>query len=279
MLKLLAALFMLLDHVGYYFYDLLPESIILIFRSVGRLAFPIFAWLIARGYERTQNSFHYFIRISIFAVVSEVIIRAGHALIGWPMSWTNVLVTFSLSLFAIAGYRLAYHSFLDMIASLRPISPTSNTLPTYSKYDVRVNPGIRMDPRIGLPLGSLMIALAVGGALWLKPDYGVFGLVSVLLFYIVMSRFPDEQQQRRCFQGFVLLHIVFIPIRIFVENWPIDWVLLQILSLFSIPICFALDRNRRPSRILKYFFYVFYPLHLLLLCLIRYAIDTSFLGP
>lgn len=50
MLRLLAMLTMLIDHIGVIFF---PDDIIL--RIVGRLAFPLFAWGIARGYRYTSS--------------------------------------------------------------------------------------------------------------------------------------------------------------------------------------------------------------------------------
>ena len=60
-LKLLAALFMTIDHVGVL---LLPHVIVL--RILGRLALPIFAYMIAEGCRYTRNRLRYF--GSVFAL-------------------------------------------------------------------------------------------------------------------------------------------------------------------------------------------------------------------
>ena len=49
-LKILAMVTMLIDHVGYMFF---PGQ--MIYRTIGRLAFPIFAYQIAIGYSKTSN--------------------------------------------------------------------------------------------------------------------------------------------------------------------------------------------------------------------------------
>lgn len=54
LLKWIGILSMVIDHVGYIFF---PEEEW--FRSVGRLAFPIFAYLIAEGTLRTSNKKQY----------------------------------------------------------------------------------------------------------------------------------------------------------------------------------------------------------------------------
>jgi hypothetical protein len=66
-LKLIAMATMLIDHIGYMFF---PQY--LIFRSVGRLAFPIFAYQLAVGYEKTSNLKNYAKRLFIFGLISQI---------------------------------------------------------------------------------------------------------------------------------------------------------------------------------------------------------------
>ncbi|PLS19639.1 hypothetical protein CVD28_04265 [Bacillus sp. M6-12] len=66
-IKILAILFMIIDHVGFIFY---PGVEVL--RIIGRLAFPIFAYQIAQGYIHTSNYPKYMWRLWLFAIVSQV---------------------------------------------------------------------------------------------------------------------------------------------------------------------------------------------------------------
>lgn len=56
MIELVAVVSMIIDHVGFVFF---PEMII--FQIIGRLSFPLYAYLIALGYSRTKNSIIYFL--------------------------------------------------------------------------------------------------------------------------------------------------------------------------------------------------------------------------
>lgn len=58
---------MTLDHVGYMFF---PESIM--FRLLGRLAFPIFAYCIYEGYQKTSNFNKYIKRLIVMAFISQI---------------------------------------------------------------------------------------------------------------------------------------------------------------------------------------------------------------
>lgn len=66
-LKLIAILTMIIDHVGYV---LFPEYII--FRIIGRVAFPIFCFLLVEGFFYTSSREKYMIRLFIFALISEL---------------------------------------------------------------------------------------------------------------------------------------------------------------------------------------------------------------
>ena len=268
MLKLLACLFMLIDHIGYYFYPLMPDWLSALMRLAGRLAFPMFAWGIALGYTRTRNPVVYFFRMAVFAFISEIVIRVSHQAAGISWSGTNVLVTFALSIVMISGYRLAMHSFFDVIGSLRPVSSGGDAL-SNSRYDVKLSlRGITLDPRAGLPAGLLMILMAAFASQILKPDYGLYGLLTITLFYMARDLFDETEHLKKSLQFFILLNAVFLIIRITGEAMPVDWAIVQTFSIVALPLCEQYQHGRKPGRLVKYFFYLFYPGHLALLALL-----------
>ncbi|MFN6515512.1 MAG: TraX family protein [Nostoc sp. CreGUA01] len=67
-IKILAAVFMVMDHVCYL---LMPQVLILHF--FGRLSFPLFAWLLAEGEKHTRNVYRYGSRLLITAIISQPI--------------------------------------------------------------------------------------------------------------------------------------------------------------------------------------------------------------
>jgi len=64
-LKIIAVTSMLLDHIGY-----ATGSYVL--RCIGRLAFPIFAFLIGNGFRHTTSPFRYLGRLLLLALVSQI---------------------------------------------------------------------------------------------------------------------------------------------------------------------------------------------------------------
>lgn len=67
MVLLLAFSTMLIDHIGMIFFP--TEDY---WRMIGRIAFPLFAWGIVRGYKMTKNKLRYARRIFILAIISQL---------------------------------------------------------------------------------------------------------------------------------------------------------------------------------------------------------------
>jgi hypothetical protein len=201
-LKVLACIFMLIDHIGYMFF---PQFII--FRIVGRLAFPIFAYGVATGYRKTSNLGRYMKRLAIFSLIAQV-----------PYSWfspsnLNIMPTLLVGLWVIWLYE---------------------------------NGG-----RYGFLLAGLLV---VSGDI-LRLQYGSYGLMMILIFYIYNER-----------KGILALSYAAMSIFFtWAQGWPFSMVL-QLFSIGALPLIFANWKVK--LRVNRYFFYVFYPGHIIILFLI-----------
>ncbi len=72
LIRLLACLFMLVDHVGKMLFPQIPEM-----RLIGRLAFPMFAYGIAVGAVYTRDPMKYLTRIALLALISQPLYALG----------------------------------------------------------------------------------------------------------------------------------------------------------------------------------------------------------
>ena len=143
-IKMIACVTMVLDHVKY----AIPETNNFITEYFGRIAFPLFAFLIGEGYSHTKNLPKYYKRLIIFACISQIPYMLFRTLVGeWRM--LNVLFTLLLGLCTIT----IYDKFGDKYA--------------YS-----------------IPLIGVIIAL---GKL-LRVDYGWFGVSSVFVLYLCRQK-------------------------------------------------------------------------------------------
>lgn len=70
-LKVIAILSMSIDHIAYY-YGVNNPFVYDLMRTVGRIAFPTFAFLLAEGFVYTRNRQRYMLNLFVFAVISEI---------------------------------------------------------------------------------------------------------------------------------------------------------------------------------------------------------------
>ena len=98
-LKIIAMLAMLSDHIDK---ELLPQYPVL--QIIGRLAFPIFAYMIAEGCFYTKNKMRYFLTVALLGVGCQAVyLVAEHSF------YQNILITFSLSIiliFSLENFRI-----------------------------------------------------------------------------------------------------------------------------------------------------------------------------
>ena len=99
-LKLFALLCMTIDHIGSHILNDYTS-----FRIIGRLAFPIFAYMIAEGCKYTHNKLKYFLIIFIEGVILQIFIFLLS-----DSTHMNVLITFSLSIGLIYAFDYSLRS-------------------------------------------------------------------------------------------------------------------------------------------------------------------------
>lgn len=229
MLKILACLFMLIDHIGVIFF---PN--VLVLRYIGRLAFPIFAYMIAEGCRYTRNKLRYFLQIFIFAVVWEILNKVVFD------TGMNVFKTFSLSIIVI--YCLDFFkkslasenkSFIKIIASLM------------------------------LLFTSVIVALIL--SLVLKIDYKFWGC----MLPVLTSLFYQDKNATNFMKRFdtQLTSLVFFAIGLLCLA-TISNLLYQWYAFITLPILFMYSGKKGKFN-LKYLFYIFYPAHIWILYLIQ----------
>ena len=105
-IKFIAAFCMLIDHMGVI---LFPRYTI--FRIIGRIAFPIFAFMIAEGCRYTKNKLKHFLTVAIFGVLMQ----AGFYIFDpkTALQEINVFVTFTFSIMMIYALEAFYSSLFN----------------------------------------------------------------------------------------------------------------------------------------------------------------------
>ena len=218
-LKLIAVFTMLLDHMGVL---LFPHVRLL--RIVGRLAYPIFAYMIAEGCRHTTNRLRYFLMIfGLGAGCQLVYTLAGGA------AYLNILLTFSLSIL--------------LIYILQEVHRAENWKTEF----------------LWTTLFAIGVFVTLAIDLLIAIDYGFWGvMVPVLVSYAHVRKFPQWASVMLLSVGLVLLGSDFAGI--------------QFYGLLAVPIV-LLYNEQRGKRKMKYFFYIFYPVHLAVLQGIAWLVE------
>lgn len=109
-IKMIAVITMVIDHVGLFFFPGVIEM-----RMIGRISFPLFAWLIANGAQYSKNTTRYLKRLFLLAVIAQVPFYFANNLIGIDPTLLNVVFTLTLGLVAIMGIK-QYRDTLSRLA-------------------------------------------------------------------------------------------------------------------------------------------------------------------
>lgn len=216
-LKLIACLTMLTDHVGYVFF---PNAVFL--RILGRIAFPLYCFLLCQGLLHTKDPLRYLLRFLLILVISEI---PFDLLFFGRITWEhqNVMVTLLLG--------------LVMGLCFRRIS--------------------------SLPLKLVCVIPFALAADFLQADYGAYGILVIALFLLSQGTAHPHLAE---FLGLLLLSLYQYDVQV-----PVLGILLP-FQLFTLPamlpICLYSGKKSSNSPVLKWLFYLFYPLHLALLLLL-----------
>ena len=233
-LKIIAAVTMLIDHIGFM---LFPR--VLILRIIGRLAFPIFAFMIAEGCKYTRNKLRYFLTVASFATVIQLVY--GFVMNSLKMS---VFVTFTLAILLV--YLLQY--FKDNL-----FDPKCNSLKVAGS--------------------GLLFAAAVVAVYFLNKyvsiDYGFYGCLMPVAASLLHAPKGNNSEWLKKLDS-IPVHVLTMGLCLFWFSYLRGWV--QMYSLFSLPVL-MLYSGKRGKYKMKYFFYIFYPLHLVALEGIRMLLE------
>ena len=222
-LKLVAIITMTIDHIGVVFgtpfYNFL--------RAVGRLSFPIFAFLLTEGYVHTKSFSKYFFRLLVLALISEVIYDYVFYDSFIYLEANNIFFTLALGLLTLW--------LLDK----------SRTL--VKKYFKE-----KIDLTIILPITYLLIIVFMGLiAEFLNFSYGMLGILVISFFYLFKKNFP--------------LTVLSVSLSTLILGDT-----MQYFSLLSLILIYFY--NKKLGKKCKVFFYLYYPLHILVLGVIRMLI-------
>lgn len=211
-LKLIAAVTMLLDHAGIL---LFPQVRLL--RILGRLAYPIFAFMIAEGCRYTKNRLRYFLMVFGLGIACQLVYYFASG-----DTYLNILLTFSCSILLIYALQEAH----------KVQTPAKQALWS------------------ALFAAEFLAAYGINQVLTI--DYGFWGMMTPVLAAFALGKGKTGR---------------FLPVLMMLAGLILlaaDLKGIQHYGLLAIPLL-LLYNGQRGKINMKYFFYIFYPVHLAVL--------------
>ena len=208
---------MIIDHVGFI---LFPQSVL--FRIIGRLSMPLFAFTTGQGFRHSKNIKNYIFLLFLFGCISQpiysIFFRNGNL---------NIFFELLLGVIALLAYRRLKnktHGFITVLL-----------------------------------FGIIATALNF--------EYGFYGILTIFIFGVY--EFKNHFTKIAWYFAINTLIYVFVGIlldpEIFSKHYL--WSIIQVFSIPSLLLIMFYNGHRGPSH--KYLFYILYPLHLLILLLVK----------
>ena len=205
LLKLIAVIAMLIDHIGAVIF---PN--ILLLRIIGRIAFPLFAYSTFIGYFKTKNLTKYLLRLLLIAAISQPVYMLAFDRMG-----------------------LYLNVFFSLIFELVILYSIDNKKWWY------------------LPLPVILMFM-------LNVEYSAHLLILIPIFYYARKNdFIFTLSMITFYFNFAFSNLVS-------GSFP---VLMSLFGIFSLPL--ILIKTNSGIKVSKWFYYIFYPTHLLILFIIK----------
>ena len=253
-LKNIALITMTIDHLTAFIlseylmnhgvYNAYNNQWYLLGRIIGRIAFVLYAFMLVEGAVHTRNRGNYALRLLALAVISIV-----------PYSYVNTGQWFSMK-----SLNIFFLLFLGLI-----------TIYVYDYLEKNIHP-----KAVSILLRLVAIALSCAIALAGKVEYGMMGILLIMVFYIFRGNFPMI-----VLFGLLVMSFGYMA-NVILANGGADWIQrhsqnllvsilntdrLQIFGILAFPLIFLYD-GRKGKQLPKPFYYFFYPVHLLIIGLI-----------
>lgn len=235
-LKIIAIISMLIDHTAavvikaYMLANIANTNLISIYkymRLIGRLAFPIFCFLLIEGFKYTRSHKKYALRLGIFALISEIPFNLAFRGQGFAPDYQNVFFTLLIGLLVMQGFSL-----------IEERTTKKKWFPMIKNTSLQT----------GIAFFACLLVLLAGmlAADFLKTDYGGFGVLTIAMMYLLR-----ESPVSSMLGGCTILTIMSVN---------------EIVAFVDVILVKFYNGERGLN--LKFIFYLFYPVHLIVLYLI-----------
>ncbi len=295
--KMIAMISMIIDHAGFAVVYYLPgmndpssatTGIYLIMRLIGRLAFPIYCFMLTEGIRHTKSPAKYAIRMLTFVPVSEFPFDLAFYHTWFEWSHQNVYMTLTLGVLMLWGFESIKKGLLEKVpdavvrisafaipgafftwyigsnfkkilnltlkpAIVYPLSGVFTMLFLYGLYRY-ISKNLNREQIRVFCLDTILMSVTAFAAQMMKTDYAAAGIIAIALMYMYRS-----DPVRSMITGCVVLSVFSSALELF--------------AVLNIPL--IANYNGRRGKGNKYLFYIVYPAHLIILYLTALAMGLA----
>lgn len=264
MLKVLAIAIMVIDHIGYYFQSYIPNGIYISLRAIGRIAMPLFAFMIVQGFFHTSNLKKYISRVFSLAVITQIVI-------------------YVVSLFDKNAIDLSVNRELNVVFSYALSLITLWVIhekKLVAKYDSAKNMFLKI----------LLLFTILGIYLFIPFDYDIYVPILIILMYFIERLKISIYLQKQSYNMSIgKVAVSFIT----EEHIKLGYISLILLSLLAIiiksgnvmywymllsivPIWLYNGEGGKKNKAITTMFYAIFPLQHFLIYLVKVIIQNIF---
>lgn len=262
-------------------------------RLIGRLGFPIFCFLLVEGFQKTRNVKKYALRLGLFALISEIpfdLAVSGKVL---EFGYQNVYFTLFIGILTLCAFD--FFSRHDFGRALQILLTAAGILllPLYGALAARSMLG-----NLGLWLygqeegkvlfaGTYIVLLIVMLAFWAvyrknKGSDRAWRMCADMAALTIAMIAADILSTDYSGMGVLTIAVMYLFRKKKVISMLSGCIVLTIMSVSEITAFFALIPialyNGERGLKMKYFFYAFYPVHLLIIWLIAAAMGMGWIS-
>ena len=244
-LKYIALFSMLLDLIGVIFQASLPTTLFFLLRAVGRLSFPLFCFILVEGFFHTKNRKTYQWRLLIFAVLSEI----------------PYVLAFSYLPADITGFSLSsQHPFRSFASAFQQQNILFTLFLGFTAMKWMERTPQRRQNSIYKNIDILILFCCISEIF--RTDCGSAGILCIFFFYSFYKEREQKKGTSGTSGGFTikegLIGIAPAALLTYITPFPV-----QLFAFADSLILHCYNGERGKGY--KYFFYLFYPLHLMVL--------------
>lgn len=289
-IKLIAITTMLIDHIGLsygYISNQLDPNLYMMLRTIGRIAFPIFAFGIVNGMKYTKNKENYLLRLSLFMSISQIpfslLVNTENYFVDFrlkdlffPQLFIENNFDLALGILLLGLIFYLYKKNIKLVVSLS-LAVILGTVSIYTKTGFVINNSTQLNVFYTLAIGAYIIksledflenkedkidnilkAVSAGILIIIfspYSDYGIGGLILILGLYI----FKNNKPASCIYMTFWLMYTYLLG------NSNLYFFLSSLIAPLSI-LLYNGQKGNYP-KIVDKIFYWFYPIHLLILAI------------